>query len=102
MAKATLPKMILQKPYRPQPMSAYFQKDTLQTFPKTPLLGKIWISPAYHKERSMNRKPQDTLVLAALPSDERTRALERYRMLQPCVEHDVPLTHITRQHGIAL
>jgi putative transposase len=69
---------------------------------KSYILGKIWISPAYHKERSMNRQPQDTLVLAALPSDERTRALERYRMLQPCVEHDVPLTHIARQHGIAL
>jgi putative transposase len=23
-------------------------------------------------------------------------------MLQPCVEHSVPLTHIARQHGIAL
>ena len=49
----------------------------------------------------MNGQPQDTPPLAALSPDERTRALERYRMLQPCVEHDVPLTHVARQHGIA-
>jgi putative transposase len=42
------------------------------------------------------------VVLASLSSEERSRAWERYRMLQPCVEHDVPLPHITRQHGIAL
>jgi hypothetical protein len=23
-------------------------------------------------------------------------------MLQPCLEHDVPLTHVARHHGIAL
>jgi hypothetical protein len=33
------------------------------------------------KEHSMNRQPQDTTPLAALPPDERTRALERYRRL---------------------
>ena len=46
--------------------------------------------------------PQDTLPLAALPPGEQSRALERYRMLQPCVEHHVPLTHVARHHGIPL
>jgi hypothetical protein len=50
----------------------------------------------------MNRQPQATTPLAALPPDERTRALERYRMLQPCVEHDVPLTHVARPHDMPL
>jgi putative transposase len=50
----------------------------------------------------MNGQPQDIPTLASLSSEERSRAWERYRMLQPCVEHDVPLPHITRQHGIAL
>ena len=50
----------------------------------------------------MHGPPQDTLPLAALPPDERSRALERYRMLQPCVEHHVPLTHVARHHGIPL
>jgi hypothetical protein len=47
-------------------------------------------------------QPHDTLPLAALSPQERTRALERYRMLQPCVEHDVPLTHVARHHGMPL
>ena len=46
----------------------------------------------------MNGQPQDPAPLAALPSNERTRALERYRMLQLCVEHDVPLTHVAHYH----
>ena len=50
----------------------------------------------------MPGQPQDPPTLAALPPDDRTRALERYRMLQPCVEHAVPLPHVARQHGIAL
>ena len=50
----------------------------------------------------MHGQPQDTPALAVLSADERTRALERYRMLQPCVEHGVPLTHIACQYGIAL
>ena len=50
----------------------------------------------------MNGQPQDTPVLAALSPNERARALERYRMLQPGVEDHVPLTHIARQHGVAL
>ena len=50
----------------------------------------------------MNEQPQDTLPLAALPPQERSQALERYRILQPCVEHDVPLTHVARHHGIPL
>jgi putative transposase len=50
----------------------------------------------------MHEPPHDTLPLAALPPQERSQALERYRMLQPCVEHDVPLTHVARHHGIPL
>lgn len=50
----------------------------------------------------MHRPRQDTLPLAALSPDERARALERYRILQPCVEHDVPLTHVAHHHGIPL
>jgi putative transposase len=54
------------------------------------------------QERSMNEPPHDTLPLAALSPDERTRALERYRMLQPCVEHNVPLTRVARHHNVPL
>src|SRR5262245_18920169 len=50
----------------------------------------------------MPRQPQDTTPLAALPPDERRRALERYRIIQPCVEHDIPLTHAARQHDLPL
>jgi putative transposase len=66
------------------------------------LFGNVLIPGAYHKELLMHEQPQDTLPLAALSPQERTRALERYRMLQPCVEHDVPLTHVARHHGIPL
>jgi putative transposase len=51
------------------------------------------------KERSMNEQPQDTPLLATLSPQERTRALG---MLQPYIEHDVPLTHVARHHGIPL
>jgi putative transposase len=54
------------------------------------------------QERSMNEQPHDTLPLAARPPQERSQALERYRMLQPCVEHDVPLTYVARHHDIPL
>ena len=50
----------------------------------------------------MNGQPQNTSPLTALSPDERTRALERYRILQPCVETGVPLTHIARDHGMSL
>jgi putative transposase len=50
----------------------------------------------------MPRQPQDTTPLAALPPDERTQALERYWIIQPCVEHDIPLTHVARQHAMPL
>jgi putative transposase len=50
----------------------------------------------------MNGQPQDTLPLAARPPQERSRALQRYRMLQHCVEHDMPLTHVARHRGIPL
>src|SRR5437660_6656487 len=50
----------------------------------------------------MHGHPQDPLPLAALPPVERTRALARYRILQPCVEHGVPLTHVAHRQGLAL
>jgi putative transposase len=50
----------------------------------------------------MHGQPQNTLPLAALSPDERTRALQRYHILQPFVEHGMPLTHVARHHGMAL
>ena len=50
----------------------------------------------------MNRQPQDPTPLTALSPDERTRALERYRILRPCVEYGMPLTHVARHQGIEL
>jgi putative transposase len=46
--------------------------------------------------------PHDTLPLAALSAQERARALKRYRILQPCVEHHVPLTRVAHHHGVPL
>jgi putative transposase len=50
----------------------------------------------------MNEHPQELLPLAALSPEERSRTLERYRILQTCIEHDVPLTHVARHHGMPL
>jgi putative transposase len=50
----------------------------------------------------MNGQPHNTLPLAALSPDERTRALQRYQILQPVVEHGLPLAHTARHHGIPL
>jgi hypothetical protein len=50
----------------------------------------------------MNGQSHDPASLVALPPHERTRALGHYRILQPCVEHDVPLTHVARHHGLPL
>ena len=44
----------------------------------------------------------DTTPLCALSDAKRTRALERYGVLQPCMEHAVPLTHVARQQGLPL
>jgi len=54
------------------------------------------------KKLAMNRPPHNSMPLAALPPAERTRALARYRMLQPCVEHAVPLTQVAHQQGVPL
>jgi putative transposase len=40
--------------------------------------------------------------LDSVPEAERARALERFRILQPFLEEDVPLTQVARQHGLAL
>jgi putative transposase len=37
-----------------------------------------------------------------LSDAERTRALERYGILPPCVEHDVPLTRMAHHYGLPL
>jgi hypothetical protein len=50
----------------------------------------------------MHEQPQDTVPLAERPPEERSRALARYRVLQPCIENDVPLTHVARHRGIPL
>ena len=50
----------------------------------------------------MHAPPRDTQPLATLSPAERARALERYRLLQPCVEHGVPLTHVAGQHDVPL
>ena len=40
--------------------------------------------------------------LMGMGPKERTQALERFRILQPCIENDVPLTHVARHHGLPL
>jgi putative transposase len=50
----------------------------------------------------MNEPPQDVRSLATLSPEERSRALERYRLLQPCTEDGVPLTHVARHQGTPL
>ena len=47
----------------------------------------------------MNEPSQDVRSLATLSPEERARALERYRILQPCTEDGVPLTHVARHQG---
>src|SRR5262245_17155470 len=69
---------------------------------KSSVLGKIWVSPLLLIRLSMDEHSHNIPSLAALPTSERTRALERYQLLQPCVEHGMPLTHVARHHGIAL
>jgi len=75
----------------------------LYIFAETDILSaKFLYRQPIIKERSMNEQPQDALPLAARPPQERSQALERYRILQPCVEHDMPLTHVARHHGLPL
>src|SRR5215813_541863 len=50
----------------------------------------------------MDGQHPDIAPLCALSDAERARALERYGVLQPCVEHDVPLTHAAHQQGVPL
>jgi putative transposase len=50
----------------------------------------------------MDRHHSDITPLCALSDAERTRALKRYGVLQPCVEHDVPLTRVAHHHGLPL
>jgi putative transposase len=50
----------------------------------------------------MDAHHPDIAPLCALSDAERTRALERYGVLQSCVEHDVPLTRVAHHHGLPL
>jgi putative transposase len=50
----------------------------------------------------MDGQHPDIAPLCALSDAERARALERDGVLQPCVEHDVPLTHVAHQQGLPL
>jgi putative transposase len=50
----------------------------------------------------MNAYLREFAPLAALSSEERTRALERYRILQPCIDDHMPLSHTARHHGVPL
>ena len=50
----------------------------------------------------MHEPSQARPALAAVPHDERTRALARYKIIQPHVEQGVPLAHLVHQQGIAL
>jgi putative transposase len=54
------------------------------------------------QELVMNEPPQEVRLLATLSPEERSRALERYRILQPCTEDGVPLTHVARHQGTPL
>ena len=49
----------------------------------------------------MSEQSPDTTPLAALSSDERTQAIQRYQTLQPFLEHAMLLTDIARHHGMA-
>ena len=40
-------------------------------------------------------------ALTSLTEKERTRALNRFRMLCPFLEHGVPLTTVAKEHGVA-
>ena len=47
----------------------------------------------------MESQHPDITPLCTLSDAERTRALARYGLLQPCVEHAVPLTHVAHQQA---
>lgn len=50
----------------------------------------------------MTEQLQDTLPLIALTPDQQLQAMERYEVLQPHLEHGVPLTYLARQGDTAL
>jgi putative transposase len=50
----------------------------------------------------MNEQPQNTLLLTTLSPDERTRAWQRYQILQHVVEHHMPLAQVARNYGLSL
>jgi putative transposase len=50
----------------------------------------------------MDGQHPDIALLCALSDAERAPALERYSVLQPSVEHGVPLTHVARHHRLPL
>jgi putative transposase len=50
----------------------------------------------------MHGHHHDIAPLCALSGAERARALEHYSVIQPCVEHAVPLAHVAHHHGLPL
>jgi putative transposase len=54
------------------------------------------------RESARHESSQARPPLSAVPSDERTRALARYKIIQPHVEQGVPLAPLVHQQGIAL
>jgi hypothetical protein len=49
----------------------------------------------------MDEPPQDTILLTALSPDEGTRALQRYQILQPFLEHGLSLSQLAHHHDRA-
>jgi putative transposase len=50
----------------------------------------------------MTEPPQDTRPLVALTPDQQVQAMARYEVLQPHLDHRVPLAHLARQGDVAL
>src|SRR5437870_2954423 len=44
----------------------------------------------------------DRRDLTALPEPTRQRALDRFRLLRPCLEDGIPLAQVARTHGLEL
>ena len=51
----------------------------------------LLIAQPITRESAMHEPSQARAALSAVPHDERTRALARYKIIQPHVEQGVPL-----------
>jgi hypothetical protein len=59
-------------------------------------LGNVFLPAVSYSRAGHERATPRCAALATLSPEERARALERYRILQPCTEDGVPLTHVAR------